>query len=587
MAFPLIYVSALAFLMYHRCDLLLQPQESSSKITIRCINQLAGMLLPDNHQVVLTNFEGFLYKRAPLVRVSNRGTVKCFRRCPEVDAYILDFQKVNISNLLRNLESNRICNPSSFFIARISSVANVDFALFAEKYIEKILLVDAKRDIHTYHPYKYENLRDPYLQPHKYGSCDELHLKPKINLLMSKPKYWRNTTFSAILRVTPPYVVGNGTGLEELMLKYIKSVLKTHIVVEYVHFENTTIPYRREKRKIRERKRDIFGGHVMPLEDDIGKFEISPAYLYDQMVFISPKPLDVHLWKRVFPLFPNTFWFFLSIAICTSSLVTKKFYNIYVLQSVLVYAQILMGVPVGLMKTDQTPLRVLFAAWLLFFTILSTVFKNVLILMSVTTLKSKGINTIEEVAASKLPIYSMGDMKLYFTSPSQQQLINWGVVHKCNNYMMCVDNVAKYQSSIAIGGLEIMSMHIIPLLYVRDNEIMLHLSKNAIFGFPIQLVYTKGHPIHEQLSKIIQRGVANGWMQQKIRIQKHLLILKTFHKYRIRSKVILLRDLNYSFGLWAGGCVVSGTVFFGEYLVWHFQRKIRVNAGPTRKSVGI
>ncbi|KAH1017374.1 hypothetical protein HUJ05_008021 [Dendroctonus ponderosae] len=454
----------------------------------------------------VTNFVQNLNGNLPWMTVENTSEVNCLLNlCPKINLYILDLRHVSSEDCVNHLVANYMFNPTALFVIFINSIKEFNLYFLARRYVDKVLLLDKDGQIFSYFPYKYGNVNNPDLAPINIGLCNSTQ-EINLNSIGQKAKSWENTTINVLFRVTAPYVTGNNDGMEENCIKLFKKYLKVNASIKYLQFGTTTVPYLKQKKELESYRADIFGGHITTISSDVVRFDITPSYFYDSMRFVTPRPLPMSVWKRLYRVVPQRFWMLLLVATIISSTISKLFYQIGLQDKCFALLQILVGAPIRL-HTSRVSEKTLFTAWLIYFTIISNLFKNAMLIITATSMDMEPLDTLEDIINSKLPIQSMFDLKP-FMDPSSEL----GNVHKCfNNHMTCFNKTAFQQNAITVGGHGILSFYTIPKYYMRDGKILVHLSEAAVYYFYVQLLFTKGHPLFPQSSQIILRSLSNGW----------------------------------------------------------------------------
>lgn len=247
MYFVKLYI-ALSVSLICNCKLLpLNQTDFATDSVLKCLKTInKGHFLGISHKYVVTNFVELLRGNVPWMTVQNTSEIKCLLiMCPKINAYILDLRHESSEELLNHLAANHMFNPTALFAIFINSIEKFNLHVLANRYVDKVLLLDKNGSIFSYFPYKYGNVNNPDLALIKIGLCNS---SQELNLaaIGHRPKTWENTTVNVLFRVTAPYVTGNNDGMEENCIKLFKKYLKVNASIEYLQFgvrllENKTI----------------------------------------------------------------------------------------------------------------------------------------------------------------------------------------------------------------------------------------------------------------------------------------------------------------------------------------------------------
>lgn len=309
---------------------------------------------------------------------------------------------------------------------------------------------------------------------------------------------------------------------------------------------------------------DIFGGHILVVPEDVEEFDISPAYLFDSVRFMSPKPRNVSITERLFLIYSPLHWTLISTATILSAVFTKIFFNIRFQDKLLDYIAIFVGFPVKHFETNNLSLKVIFMVWFFSLMVLSKMFSNILFVLYATNLQTKVINSFDDVIQSNLPVYSSMDLKKHYVLAEEIEKLNSVDVRLCNNYVTCLYNVIENQNCITVGGAGIAKFYHLPKLYRQRGELMFHVSEEKILSFPLMFLYPKGHPLYKPASEIFLLSLSNGWLINKLNtiksIEKRQKLNNLQHRFRISLKEFDILCL------WIIGIALSLVVFVAEFL---------------------
>lgn len=256
----------------------------------------------------------------------------------------------------------------------------------------------------------------------------------------------------------------------------------------------------------------------------------------------------------------------------TQTVLAKIFLNIQQEKLLLAMFQILVESPTVEAETKITYKRITLASWFLSFMIMSTIFKNCLLIITETIRKEPAIDTLTDIIESKLPIYPTLNLSLYYHSEREIKNFDSITIQRCHNYLECLDDIAKNQKSITTGGREILRYYTVPKYFINNGELLVHIADEAIYSFHISFLFSRGHPLYDQCSKIISYSLASGWFVNVFARLKYELFLKTYQKYRISSKTFTLKDFKDISILWFSGVLIACLALLGEH-VWYYTSK--------------
>lgn len=217
-----------------------------------------------------------------------------------------------------------------------------------------------------------------------------------------------------------------------------------------------------------------------------------------------------------------------------------------------------------LSRTKLISHRIILASWLFFTLVTSTLFKSHLVILMATVEKKAALDTLDDIIASKIPIHSMIDLQPYYDSPNETRKLDFASIKTCSSFAQCHMETAINQNSISIGGRSIIEDHFIPMNFIENGELTVHISKEVIYSFYFHLLFRKGHPVFQQCSKKMWALRVNGWFSKVMRDLRHQLFLQTYKARRIESKIVSLSDILYVFKIWWLGLFVALCVFVFE-----------------------
>lgn len=278
------------------------------------------------------------------------------------------------------------------------------------------------------------------------------------------------------------------------------------------------------------------------------------------------------MWKRLLKIFPFNFWIIFSILMTIQTAVAKIFLNIRQEKLMLAMFQILVESPTVEAETKITYKRITLASWFLSFMIMSTIFKNGLLIITETIRKEPAIETLTDIIQSKLPIYPTLNLSFYYHSEKEIKDFDSITIRRCQNYLDCLSDIAKNQNSITTGGREILRYYTVPKYFINNGELLVHIADEAIYSFHISFLFSRGHPLYVQCSKIISYSLASGWFVNVFSRLRYEFFLKTYQKYRISSKTFTLNDFKDISILWFSGVLIACLALIGEH-VWYYTRK--------------
>lgn len=160
----------------------------------------------------------------PSLRINNSSEKYCFRSYIKPDLYIVDLRTITMDRVILALRSKCVFNPRTLFYFIVNSTINFETNDLAQNYISNFIITDIRGqmltclnfDANTRKQFCANNTNNIY---YWYPSST----RTKLNL-------------TVVLRITNPYVTGNGTGLEEQLLKYIYDWLKINVTFIYLPF---------------------------------------------------------------------------------------------------------------------------------------------------------------------------------------------------------------------------------------------------------------------------------------------------------------------------------------------------------------
>lgn len=567
------------------CKLL--PQQSESlRIKFKCLSTFLNSL--SDNRVIVTNVPELKFHGGTLVRISNRTKSRCLRSLPEPYMYILDLRFITVDSTIEWLRDIHLFNPRAIFYLIIPDMIKVQVTKFFNNYIFKVVFVDIFGG-RVYTWWNYNNSCMTTL--HKFSEeCDNI----KAFIWNQKSEqFWKNKTVTVGLRIGAPFVTGQETGLEEMMFRYIQDWLKLNISFWYLPTEviylvlfylfhtiffmfQLTVPYAKTKQAILNRSVDIFGGHLVIISEDVRRFDFSPTYLFDSVRFVSPKPLNMSRWERLFKVYSLLFWILLLIACIISLFLTKICYHIGFQDSLLAFIAMYVGEAVKYLSTNVLSQKIIFTIWIFAFAILSKIFSNFLIVLSATTLKSHHlIETLDDVVKSGLPVYSIANLTTFYYLPtsSERAKLNLFERRHCNDYRTCLRSLIENQNFILVGGGEVFKFNYFPLMQAPKGEPVFHMSKERLNSFPLLFLFSKGHPLYKSFSKIFYISQENGWVQHKLKILTSLE--KDYTQHQLECSPIFLKDLADLFAFWVIGTIISLVVFLVEVLYYYVRLYIQ------------
>lgn len=269
---------------------------------------------------------------------------------------------------------------------------------------------------------------------------------------------------------------------------------------------------------------------------------------------------------RLLLIFSPQFWFVLSLFIITTGSVIIKYYKTPVIKACLMITALLTDQSYLLIRTRLNSHRIILASWFFFTLVTSTLFKSKLIILMATVEKKPALDTLDDIIASKLPIYSMIDLRPYYDSPNEPRKLDFASIRQCPGFTQCQMLTSINQNSISIGGRSILEEYFIPRHFIKNGVLTVHISKEVIYAFHFHLLFRKGHPVYKQCSKNIRTLRVNGWFAKIMRDMRHQLYLQTYKVRRIKSKIVSLGDIMYIFKIWLLGIIAALGVFIFELI---------------------
>lgn len=163
----------------------------------------------------------------PSLRMNNSTEKNCFRSYVIPDLYVVDLRTITIDRIILALRSKCVFNPRTLFYFIVNSTYTFETNNLAQNYITNFIITDISGQMLT------------CLNFHANTSLKRQSLPQRFCANNTKKIWYPSSTrtkfnLTVLLRITNPYVSGNGTGLEEQLLKYIYDWLEINVTFMYL-----------------------------------------------------------------------------------------------------------------------------------------------------------------------------------------------------------------------------------------------------------------------------------------------------------------------------------------------------------------
>lgn len=205
-----------------KCKLIFDETETLH-INFNYVKKVFSLVKVPTTVLFINDEEVTLPPGLPSLRINNSNEKYCFRSYIKPDLYVVDLRTITIDRVILALRSKCVFNPRTFFYFIVNSTINFEND-FIQHYISNFIITDIRGSMLTCLNFA-DNTRQ---QQFCANNTNNIYWYPsstqtKLNL-------------TVVLRITNPYVTGNGTGLEEQLLKYIYDWLKINVTFLYLPF---------------------------------------------------------------------------------------------------------------------------------------------------------------------------------------------------------------------------------------------------------------------------------------------------------------------------------------------------------------
>ncbi|KAF7277947.1 hypothetical protein GWI33_009063 [Rhynchophorus ferrugineus] len=531
----------------------------------QCIDTIINQLYEDSNDTAILYYTNKSTKsliKRPKVEVNDFRKIIFTQK--SVDVYIIEENISNMEETMRHCWQSRSLFERSWYILISNFSSNNNFSFFTKYYISNVVGINDHLDIFTINPYKYENVRQPENYPFKIGNCNAPFRIP----VYESPKKWRNTTVREYFRFISPYATSDHNGLEDKLFDVLKQKLEfqntRRTLVGIRNMQVDVLNEHRVKIKLRKNELDVYGGFFnIRLHDDVTAYDLTPTYIMEKILWATSASRKTPTWLRVYRIFHGNVYVSLIGTIFVSSIILKLLLDVDILDWIELYLMAFMEQPI-LGKAVREHLRLPLIAYLWAIMIISSLFKNSLIIITASTIREQQVNTIDDILNFNLKLISGMNLSVIFESVGYQRPIQG-----CE-YSQCMKEAA-FGRDIATTVAEKMSkLYQIPLNFKNENgESVIHLCKDTvIFIKPIHMIFSKGYPLYNQICDIILRMIENGWMNRIMDQLETASKMKSF-KINTDNKNISLNSLYFVFVLWGCGLAVACLVFIASLCDCH------------------
>lgn len=320
---------------------------------------------------------------------------------------------------------------------------------------------------------------------------------------------------------------------------------------------------------------DLLIGYNSPTKITYKHFDVSDMYYYDVFTWVYPNVQMMSHWKRMFHIFSGELWFFLLFAIIIwISLVYYVEKEICLCQLFFVVYQVLFENAVSKsLFTNRRALKLLFSAWIMAFMIISTTFKNSLLVILGTEKKLPEFLTIQDLLNVKFNIISHEDLStVYIDNTPIRDIYHIG---NCSSVMVCVNRTAFEKNSITMSPRSVLWYNWIPKYYITDyGEVLVKVSSTTVQQIYVNMILRKGYPLYGQINDILVKLRDTGWFNY-LYLQMRIRIKMATNRLVFEAKKIGMRKFGFVFILWGLGLIMAAIVFIFEIALYGTLRNFR------------
>ncbi|KAF7277948.1 hypothetical protein GWI33_009064 [Rhynchophorus ferrugineus] len=543
----------------------------------RCSCRIVDVLskIDKKHAMILTNYGKCTTKQLPKFTFSDITNLS-WPKYTSLHIYAIEFETIKTDNkvFIKQLKDNGMFFPKAMFIYTVKNVTDIDWSIFPHYYITNLYAIDDNFDIYTYNPYENENIDEPNSTPIKIGTClPELSIAEE---LTSKGiKKWRNTTLKYFLNSRPPFATENGNGLDNNLIKLFQWKLGVDpieaevvrmmfviVIILAVLFQNST-EYDDVFRQLMKREIDLFGGFYNPNRSQFLLSDVSPAYMFESKVWVTPTADPISIWIRVTRIFAPLFYFYLIIIFLVSLLLARGLFRIRAAEWTIWIFQVITEQPIHDF-IGRSSKKFLLGIWCLGMITCTSIFKNTLIIIHASTESSGNLDTLEKILESGLTLISPQNISSYYATTKDLKF-DLNAIEYCD-WDLCLNRTAYQRDSAVPWSESLLLYHKIPMFFTDDNGYsLLYDTKVVVFSKTIHMCMTRGHPLYTQISNIIMQSFDNGWISKQL-----VDVVKATEKRKVTKEtsniVISMKYLQFVFKMWFIGLSLALFVFCVEYM---------------------
>lgn len=310
---------------------------------------------------------------------------------------------------------------------------------------------------------------------------------------------------------------------------------------------------------------DLLIGYNSPTEITFRHFDVSELYYYDVLTWVYPNAQKMSHWKRIFHIFSGELWFFLLFAIIIwISLVYYIETGICLHQLFFVVYQVLFenAVSKSLFR-NRRALKLLFSAWIMAFLIISTMFKNSLLIILGTGKKLPEFLTIQDLLKLNFNISSHSDLSTFYID-NMTPITDIYQIENCSSVLVCVNRTAFEKNSITTAPRSILWYNWIPKHFITDyGEVLVKASSTTIKPIYINIIFRKGYPLYEQINDILAKLRDHGWFDH-VYLEMRIRIKRATNHLVFEAEKLGLSKFGFVFILWGIGLSMAVIVFMFE-----------------------
>ncbi|XP_065173549.1 uncharacterized protein [Atheta coriaria] len=459
------------------------------------------------------------------------------------------------------------------------------FDTLAKYYIYNVIVVANNKTL-TYYPYKYENMRNPLLTYEEITTLDYFPNK--------LPKLWRNTTITTCYVFMPPYYLGDIRNGSDVIL--VESILKPRLRMSTNMSESTfwgtklrNGAYIGGMGDLKSKKADIvLGGAMFTHSDTYDDFDTTTPYYDDAALWLVPIALEytslVHL---VMVFTRETFMLILITSACLTiawifiprCLPVKYPYYLSIWN---VSTKILRNFcgNVEQHSSQSIQLKCLHITTLFFVITIAAAFSGALFGNLTTPVYERQISTVQDVIDSKLIITMSSVMRntyYGFTDKKKQYIYNVTVqVDDAVEMDAILKRIAVKRDITGFASRRNMEIQNV-VKGISSSKFAVAHPNPTMFAlvdgqepFSIIIILQKGHPMFEQIKKIMVIVFETGIYEKISNEFRYYIYLKQFKREPAKGghKAIRFDQIQGIFYCWIGALFIALVVFCGEIIYY-------------------